>query len=234
MGYLFLIAVSIHSPWLLHSAVAEVSEKSAHSVRVACVGDSITFGHGLKNREQECYPIKLAAKLGKGFDVRNFGVSGATLLTEGTRPYVDQPAYRESLAFKPQMLVIMLGTNDTNQKTWPEYGPEFVANYLELIKAFRDAEPSLRIWVCLPPPLFRDRGKAWDTDAILRDEVVPKIREVSQKANAQLIDLNAELAKSDKLFPDGVHPNAEGAELMASAIYKMLAKDISSCPIEKQ
>jgi sialate O-acetylesterase len=228
MSFLLLIAVGLKAQWLFAGVAGNPGTETGRPIRIACVGDSITYGHGLKNRERECYPAKLAAKLGDGFEVRGFGVSGATLLARGTRPYVDQAAYREALAFKPQVVVIMLGTNDTNQKTWPDHKSEFVSDYLKLIKAFRDVDKSVRIWICLPVPLFRDRGKPWDTDAILNGEVVPKIKEVSREANVQLIDLNSEFAKSEQLLPDGVHPNAEGAELMATAVHKRLADELAT------
>ena len=52
-------------------------------IRVACVGDSITFGSGIKNRDQNSYPAQLGAMLGEKYEVRNFGVGGATLLKNG-------------------------------------------------------------------------------------------------------------------------------------------------------
>lgn len=233
MGFLLLIAVAVQSQWLFAGVVSGPGVDGGRPLRVACIGDSITYGHGLKNRERECYPARLAEQLGDGFDVRSFGVNGATLLARGTRPYVDQTAYRDALAFKPQVVVIMLGTNDTNQKTWPDHKSDFASDYFKLIKAFRDVDKSARIWICLPVPLFRDRGKPWDTDAILHDEVIPKIKEVSRKADVELIDLNSKFAKSQSLLPDGIHPNADGAERMASAVYKPLAEAITNKPAVK-
>lgn len=233
MGILLFIAVGLQSQWLFASVVDAPSADGKQPVRVACVGDSITYGHGLKNRERECYPVKLAQKLGDSFDVQGFAVNGATLLARGSRPYMDQTAYRDALAFKPHVVIIMLGTNDTNQLTWLDHKSEFVSDYLKLIKAFRDVDKGVRIWICLPVPLFRDRGMPWDTDAILNNDVIPKIKEVSRVANVELLDLNSEFAKSQSLLPDGVHPNAEGAERMASAIYKPLAEAITNKPAVK-
>src|SRR4051795_12206778 len=72
-------------------------------IRVACVGDSITYGYGIKDREHNSYPAQLGVLLGKRWEVRNFGINGATALKEGTRSYSDQPAYREALTFKPHV-----------------------------------------------------------------------------------------------------------------------------------
>ena len=71
---------------------------SASAAKVACVGDSITYGHGL-NQSTESYPVVLAARLGAGHTVQNFGVSGTTLLKNGDHPYWDEANYTASGAF---------------------------------------------------------------------------------------------------------------------------------------
>jgi acyl-CoA thioesterase I len=110
-------------------------------IRVACIGDSITYGFGIKDRERNSYPAQLGALLGQKWEVRNFGVNGATALIKGTRPYVDQPAYREALAFKPHVVVIKLGTNDTNAKSWPTHKQIFTAITSQLFAAFQVWKP---------------------------------------------------------------------------------------------
>jgi lysophospholipase L1-like esterase len=191
--------------------------------RVACVGDSITFGHTIPDREHKSYPAMLAKLLGAGVEVRNFGVNGATVLKHGTRPYSDQQAYRDALAFKPQFVVLMLGTNDTNKKSWPDYHDQFSANYQSLIDDFHKANPTVQIWLCTPPPLFRDRGLAWDTDAISKDQIEPQIKELAKQNKCRLIDVYSLFADKSALFPDGVHPNAAGAEVLAGAVERELA-----------
>ena len=49
----------------------------AAPAKVACVGDSITFGTGLKPGETR-YPQVLATLMGPDFDVRGFGNPGKT------------------------------------------------------------------------------------------------------------------------------------------------------------
>src|SRR3712207_5545352 len=81
--------------------------------RVACVGDSITYGAGVSGREKNSYPAVLGQWLGTKWDVRNFGVSGATLLKKGNRPYWKQQKFADALQFKPDVVIIKLGTNDS-------------------------------------------------------------------------------------------------------------------------
>jgi lysophospholipase L1-like esterase len=191
-------------------------------IRVACVGDSITFGHRVADPEHNSYPAQLAVSLGDKWQVRNFGVNGATALKKGTRPYNEQPAFRDVLSFEPNVIVIELGTNDTNAKSWPSHKDEFIADYLDLIRNFQALKTKPRIYLIRPTPLFRDRGKVYDSDKILTGEVIPRIDEIARRKHLPLIDLYAALDNKGALFPDGVHPNAEGARLMAQKVYQAL------------
>lgn len=202
-----------------------VSEFS-RPIRVACVGDSITFGYGLKNRTNESYPARLGAMLGTNWIVGNFGVNGATLLKRGTRPYFTQPALSHALAFEPDVVVIQLGTNDTKKENWGEHKADFVPDYLELISRFSELPTKPRIYLCRPVPLFRDRGKNFDTNQLLI-EILPVIDYVGRKSKHPVIDLNAPFEKRPELFPDGVHPNAEGANLIAQDVYTALVGKVA-------
>jgi lysophospholipase L1-like esterase len=96
-----------------------------------------------------------------------------------------------------------------------------------LISKIREASPGVQIWVCLPPPLVRDRGKEWDTDAILNEQVVPKIKAVAKESKVELIEIHSIFGGRSALLPDGVHPNAEGAELMARSLFDSLQKQLA-------
>jgi lysophospholipase L1-like esterase len=187
-------------------------------IRVACVGDSITYGFGIPDREHDSYPAQLQRYLGESWQVQNFGFNGATALERGTKPYSGLPVYREALAYRPNVVVLKLGTNDTNARSWPEHKDEFVADYLALVKSFQKLETKPRIYICLPVPLFRDRGKTYDTDQILVDEVIPKLKQIADDAKLPVIDLYQALESHSDLLPDGVHPNTEGARIMARTI----------------
>lgn len=221
-------------------------ENNAHSgsgktIRVACVGDSITFGSGLKNRQQDSYPAVLGRWLGAGWDVRNFGVSGATLLKKGDRPYDRQKAHAEALAFAPDIVVIMLGTNDSKHRgdgsldsnralnNW-QYKADFVPDYEALIAGFRKANPQAKIYVCLPTPCFPGR---WGiNNGTIHDEIIPLVRQVAADTRAGVIDLNSALAGKKDLFPDTVHPNPAGARLMAAAVYHTLTGKNAPAPAQ--
>lgn len=188
-------------------------------VRVACVGDSITFGAGIKDRDHNSYPAQLGRMLGERWDVKNFGHSGATLLNNGDLPYVKTREYKVALAFKPNVVIIFLGTNDSKPQNW-KHKDGYAADYKSLIGDFRKADPKVRVYACLPVPAFP--GNFGIRDEIIKNEVVPQIKPVAADTGATLIDLYAALSDKNDLFPDKVHPNAAGAELMARAVCRAL------------
>lgn len=208
-------------------AVAPVTQP----IRVACVGDSITFGASLKDRQNESYPVWLGRWLGQGYDVRNFGRSGATLLQKGDLPYIKQPQHDEALAFKPDVVIIMLGTNDSKHhggglppndnvaENW-QYKTNYVSDYEALIAQFRAANSAAKFYVCYPTPCFPGR---WGIDdKTIRDEVRPLVHKVARQTHAKIIDLYKPFRGKSDLFPDTVHPNAAGAKLMAGVVYHAL------------
>ena len=88
------------------------------AIRVACIGNSITYGARIKNRDRDSYPAVLSRMLGEAYWVKNFGVSARTLLNKGDNPYMNEKAYQDALAFNPNIVVIKLGTNDSKSFNW--------------------------------------------------------------------------------------------------------------------
>jgi lysophospholipase L1-like esterase len=209
---------------------------AADIVRVACVGDSITLGYGL----QQSYPAKLGHWLGTNYDVRNFGVSATTLLHRGDYPYIGRPAYTNALVFKADIVVIDFGANDskhpgdgsldaTNDVNNWQHKADFIGNYEEMIAAFRKANPSAKIFICYPTPDFPGR---WGiNDKTIRNEMIPMIDAVAGGSGVGIIDLRSPFTNRADLFPDTVHPNDEGAKLMAAEIFRVLTHE--SPPEEK-
>ena len=183
--------------------------------RIACVGDSITFGAAIKDRVKNCYPAQLGRMLGEKFEVRNFGVNGATLLKKGDKPYWKLKAYANARDFQPEIVVVKLGTNDSKPHNW-KHKEEYVADYVELIESFRKLASKPTVWVCYPVPAYPGR---WGiTDKVMKEEVMPRLDEVAKKSGCKVIDLYSALSDKKEMFPDLVHPNAKGATLIAEAV----------------
>ena len=194
-------------------------------VRVACVGNSITYGMLVEDREKNCYPAVLGRMLGDGYEVRNFGHSGATLLNKGHNPYTKTKEYAEAVAFRPQIAIIHLGVNDTDPRNWPNYRDEFIPDYAALIESFRKANPEVKVYICrmTPIPHRHRRFKAGTRDWY--NQIQQAIELVARTQGATLIDLEAVLKDRPELLPDAVHPNAEGAKLLAERIYSAITGD---------
>ena len=183
--------------------------------RIACVGDSITFGAAIKDRTKNCYPAQLGRMLGEKFEVRNFGVNGATLLKKGDKPYWKLKAYANARDFQPEVVVIKLGTNDSKPRNW-KHKEEYVADYVALIESFRKLGSKPMVWLCYPVPAYPGR---WGiTDKVMKEEVMPRLDEVAKKSGCKVIDLYSALSDKKEMFPDLVHPNAKGATLIAEAV----------------
>ncbi|MBQ2341699.1 MAG: hypothetical protein II385_03520, partial [Bacteroidaceae bacterium] len=126
-----------------------MTQAFAKKVKVACVGNSITYGAFIDNREKYHYPAQLQGYLGEEYEVRNFGLNGATLLLQGDYPYMKSPQYQQSLDFQPDIVIIKLGTNDTKPWNW-EHKADFRKDYKTLIDSYRALSSKPRIILLTP------------------------------------------------------------------------------------
>lgn len=186
-------------------------------IRVACVGDSITAGVGAERGKS--YPAQLAKMLGDKWEVRNFGVSGSTLLQHGNKPYQKQRAFKAALEYDPNVVVIMLGTNDTKPQNW-KLKNEFVADYKDLLSQFAQLPSKPRIYICHPVPV--PGGGNYGINEAGVKEQAPMIDKIAQETKVGVIDMYGALKDHPETLPDKVHPNTEGATLMSKAVCKAL------------
>lgn len=186
-------------------------------IRVACVGDSITQGYGLS--PDKTYPNQLQEMLGAGWNVNNFGVSGRTLLKKGDSPYWKEPAYQKALKSEPDVVIIMLGTNDAKPQNWM-HKAEFAADYIELVKSFQALPSKPRIYACRPCPV-PGSGNFDITEKPVKAQI-KVIDEIVKELGLGMIDMYGALDDKPELLPDQVHPNVEGANEMAKTAYKAL------------
>lgn len=210
-----LLALSLFLVWGILVSAQE-------SVKVACVGNSITYGYKLSDPQKESYPAQLQQMLGEKYEVGNFGKSGATLLNRGHRPYMKQQEFHQALAFAGDIVVIHLGINDTDPRDWPNYRDDFVKDYLALIDSFRVAKPKCHILIARLTPIA-DRHPRFESGT--RDwhaEIQQSIERVAAYAQVQLIDFHAPLYSYPYLLPDAVHPTKEGAAILAKTVYSAI------------
>ena len=183
-------------------------------IRVACIGNSITDGHGIDMATAYGYPALLQKKLGNGYWVKNFGVSGRTMLNKGDLPYMNEMAWRDALAYKPDIVIIKLGTNDSKPQNW-QYGSEFRHDLEQMIQALRPSQP--QIILCTPIPALSSN---WGiNDSIITNAIIPIQQKVAKKYGLRVVDLHSLYANdSEKMLTDGIHPDGKGAQRLADII----------------
>lgn len=190
-----------------------------HPVRIACIGDSITYGLGIPDRETKNFPAQLGAMLGDGFDVRGFAVSGATAQRGGRLAMADLPAFRAAEQFRPEIVVLCLGTNDSKKIHWVSRS-HFAAEYGALIDAIQGWPGSPKVFAACPIPVFGDsHGISART---LQDGVIPGIRTAARQRHVPVIDLNTPLQGHDEWTSDKIHPTSEGSAAIAREVKRGL------------
>jgi lysophospholipase L1-like esterase len=188
--------------------------RAAHAATiVACVGDSITAGG---------WPAKLGALLGNGYTVNNYGVSGTTLLKNGDSPYWNTQQFTDSHTVGPNIVVIMLGTNDSKPQNW-SHKAEFAGDYEALVDSYSALGSHPRIFLNLCPPAGTNGFGISGT--IIENEVLPLVRQTAAKKGTGLIDIFDAFGGHNfdpSLYgstADQVHPNDQGAQKIADTVY---------------
>ena len=209
---------AIISLFLLFIAVQYVAAQKK-VIKIACIGNSITYGVGTRNPAKDSYPAVLGQMLGDGYEVRNFGVSARTMLMKGDNPYMKEERYRQALDYNPDIVTIKLGTNDTKPQNW-RYKSDFKKDMETMIRTLRALPSKPEIYLCYPIPAY---AVQWGiNDSIIVHGVMPVINRLAAKYGLKVIDLHTPLTGMKECFADNVHPNEKAAVRIAQAIYRQL------------
>ena len=203
-----LLVSSGISAYLIWSAENKLS---SNPIRVACVGDSIT--------QSTAYPYDLWKLLGGNYTVKNSGVGGTTVSLNSETPYMNTSTFQNALKFQPDIVIIMLGTNDA-QPNLENNNVTFAGDYMKLVQTFQALAGKPKIWIALPPPLFNNQSGKIDPE-YLSSTIIPNIETVANNTGVPLINVYAVL-NNPNYFRDGEHPNDEGAQLIADTVYKAI------------
>ena len=216
IGLVILLVLSLITALLIF----DIGKKYPPSnyIRVACVGDSLT-----QNTE---YPIDLWTLLGSNYTVENFGVGGTTVTLDSQTPYMNTSAFQSAVEFQPNIVIIMLGTNDA-QPDLEQYNTSFVNDYVKLIKVFQALTSNPKIWIVLPPPIFSNKNGTIDPE-YFKITIIPLIEQVANETNLPLINVYSALANYSDDFPDGIHPNNAGSLLIANEIFETITSENAS------
>jgi acyl-CoA thioesterase-1 len=195
-------------------------------LKIACVGDSTTRGTFVWRRKKRSYPAQLQGMLGERFCVRDFGVNGHAVQQTADRPYRSSEAFTLSSAFEPDVVLIMLGTNDSRGDNWKGADP-FSEDYSKLATHYRSLESSPRVWLLTPPALFRlgrSEKVRYGMDESAIQEMCGAIKSLAPALGCDIIDIHQVTAHHPEAFRfDGVHPGTAGATLIAQAVYEAIS-----------
>jgi acyl-CoA thioesterase I len=206
-----VLIVVISAAAFFANTLTAPKQASGGLARVACVGDSITAFSG--------YPNDLQSLLGNGSLVGNFGVSGSTVSLGSIEPYIRENATKVAADFQPSVVVILLGTNDARADVYPHTG-NFTTDYKTLISRFQQLDSHPIIYLAIPPPVYENNINI--SSSHLTEDIIPKVRQVAAENGLALIDTNTPLINHPDYFVDGVHPNTQGAEVIAQTIYQAI------------
>ena len=200
-----------------------VSTALAADTKVACVGNSITYGYGLARQDLENYPLRLDSLLGEGWTTTNLGNSGKTMLRNVNDAYWKQPEFSRALALLPDVVVIELGTNDAKDYIWNYNKAAFAKDYRAMVDTFRTLSSKPQVWATLQP---RAENLSWSMpDTTIARQVNPLILSTAMAAGVGVIDLRTGMAGHPEwMLSDSVHPNAAGALAMAKIVAALLKR----------
>jgi lysophospholipase L1-like esterase len=192
---------------------------------VACVGDSITAGWKLK--EAEKYVTKLGGLLGAEYDVRNFGHSAYSMLKIADKSYWDSPMFQAAQDFQPDVVTIMLGTNDAHPDYWPLYEAQYGSDYREMITVFESLPSSPRV-IVLGLPYLKPGGRYDGVVAL--DALLPGMAGAAGVEYVEIWDVQLDSGLSERqLMKDPIHPSAASHTIIAETVYPVVAGGDSFC-----
>lgn len=208
-----------------NASTEPMKEAPAGSVRIACVGDSITFGAFVRDRKNNSYPSRLQQLLGDRYTVHNYGVNAHAMLRTSDKPYWNHSYFGESHSFNPDIVLIMLGTNDSKKKNWTSM-EEFIDDYRDMIASYQALPSNPKIYLLTPPAAYGNAGPfklhfKMDLSTII--EIGDAVKQLGRQLGLEVIDTYAVTANHrDYYFLDGIHPDADGANVIAETVYAAL------------
>ena len=201
--------------------VAKADEKDLPII--ACIGASITEGAGAGDGTQFytlSYPAQLQNSLNGQYNVINYGNSGKTVRDDlGEESWLNQYQWVGVQAIVPDIAILNIGTNDSKTHNNPNYN-DFYASYKNLVDKLLEVNPDMEIIVCTVPYAYSD---IWGiSNDNIANIIAPVQRDVAEEYGFALVDLYQYTQGKSHLFPDGVHPNARGYEMIVKILKQVI------------
>lgn len=224
---ILVLGVTVFS-YLFFNGLSGVHMKNNYldgQIKVACVGDSITYGHGVTPWHTNNYPVVLQKLLGSDYNVQNFGVSGTTAQSTGDQPYIETDIYKKSIEYNADILIFMLGSNDSKPENWTD-AETFKKEYIALLDTYITDEKSPEIYLGIPAKAFYDNDSQtsgptnYDIQGDIVETIGDVIKEIAAERGYKYIDIYELTSQHPEWFiKDNIHPDANGAKAIAEEIY---------------
>jgi len=197
----------------------EKKEENTFELTLICVGDSITHGDGSGDIVSGSYTSVLKEMLPDGCNVLNFGRSGSTALNDTAPhiPYIETKEYKSSLLSDPDIVIIMLGTNDSWYIADRADG-DYISALENIVNIYSSLKSKPDVYLCTPPKRFTNDACAEATDTF----IVPAVRSLCKEKSISMIDIYQITSEQEDLYFDGIHLGKKGYTLIASKIYSVV------------
>lgn len=217
-GYLYLNGMS---------KLPHITQADPGQIKVACIGASGTYGHGIFPWPAKSYPAVLNDLLGDEYHVNNFGVSGSCVQSTSDQPYINTDTYQEALAYEADILVISMGSNDSKPENWK--GEEaFKAAFEEYVESFLVEGKDQMVFICTTAKAFFPEGVTegttnYDIQPDVVDQMAEIMVQVAEEKGYYLVELHDATAANPQWYlEDCVHFNNEGAAGYAQVVYEAI------------
>lgn len=197
-------------------------------MKIVCLGDSITSGFKLPAPEKSSFPSQLEKMSGNKWKITNAGMTGATALKEGDISIWTSPAFSLIEKIQPDVVVLMLGSNDTKDINWPHIS-SFEIDYCNIVRHIKQQPVHPELLLCSVPPVEGFNLFGISDDRVT--ELSGLVRKIAKATNTQYVDVTSSLRGKPEKFIDGLHPNKEGAKIIANILMKSIIQTQKSAPI---
>lgn len=211
---------------LILFSVISISAMAQQPLKVAFIGNSITYGAGVVNPQKNSYPVQTGYFLGDGYQVANFGVSATTMLSNGNSPYINTDQYKASKEYNPDIVVIKLGTNDAKSFNRDKIKEGYKRDYQAVIDSYKALPSKPRIILLNPVRCYVTEGDFAGANEVYESQTIPAIEELAYENSLEIVDLYHAFDQwwNETNMPDRLHPSSLGATIMAERVADQIAR----------
>lgn len=192
-------------------------------VNIACIGNGVTYGVGVENREKNNFPQQLQYLLGANYKVTNFGVVNAPVLSNGVNGYNKTAAFKKSQTINPDIIFAELGLDEIKSSD-----TAFISNFTNtlegIVQSYANLSARPRIVLFLPLPIFLNDSSLLN-NSVIKNKIIPKIQKIAFEKNIEVLDLFSMFIDKQDLFLDKIHPSSLGGTLISKRLYELVKLD---------